>query len=234
MEKIIFTNVFDVPEEYFPQPALKEIPSWYKNLESYIGGEKKTDGNAKGIATAKKCMPMFDAITFGYILYTHTDIWISQKEEFGSTVTYFEWSSSPAIEFHDSNQLPEYPLNTEQTTTNPKWVSSWGIETPKGYSTLFVPPMHRDNQIIILPGVVDTDQYTAPVNLPFMLKDSKMEGLIPAGTAISQVIPFKRDLWQSELGSMENIIKQNKVTNKVKAKFFDAYKNQFRQEKKYL
>lgn len=234
MQKIIFTNIYDVPEDYFPKAALKEIPDWYKNLESYIGGEKKPDGSARGAATGKKCMPMFDAITLGYIIFTHTDLWISQKEEYGDVLTYFEWASSPAIEFHDKDQLPGYPLSSPNGSAHPKWVNSWGIETPSGYSSLFIPPMHRDNDIIIFPGVVDTDKYTSPVNFPFMLKDPKMEGLIPAGTAIAQVIPFKRDSWSSELGTTESIIKQNKIANKMRTKFFDGYKNYFRQEKKYL
>ena len=38
---IIFTKTFGVPDEYAPQPADKSVPDWYKNLESYIGGEKK-------------------------------------------------------------------------------------------------------------------------------------------------------------------------------------------------
>jgi hypothetical protein len=29
-----------VPEEFFPKPASSFVPDWYKNMESYIGGEK--------------------------------------------------------------------------------------------------------------------------------------------------------------------------------------------------
>jgi hypothetical protein len=37
-----------------------------------------------------------------------------------------------------------------------------------------------------------------PVNLPFLLKDN-FEGLIPKGTPIAQIIPIKRDNWNSEV-----------------------------------
>jgi hypothetical protein len=86
----------------------------------------------------------------------------------------------------------------------------------------------------ILPGVVDTDQYKAPVNFPFVLNEAdKFEGLIPAGTPMAQVIPFKRDSWQMELGSQEEFKEQLKVTNKLRTKFFDSYKTQYRQLKEY-
>jgi hypothetical protein len=40
---ITFTNTSGVDIGQ-PQPASKFIPDWYKNMESYIGGEKKPSG----------------------------------------------------------------------------------------------------------------------------------------------------------------------------------------------
>ena len=63
MNNIIkFTDTMMVAEEYRPKPADKFIPNWYKNLESYLSGEKKPDGNGITTGTAKRCMPIFDAI----------------------------------------------------------------------------------------------------------------------------------------------------------------------------
>ena len=84
-----------------------------------------------------------------------------------------------------------------------------------------------------LPGIVDTDTYTAPVNFPFVLNDWKFEGIIPAGTPMAQVIPFKRESWQMSIGKNEELIEQNKVTTKLRSKFFDSYKSQYRQPKEY-
>jgi hypothetical protein len=39
---ITFTNISGFDDLEQPQPASKFIPDWYKNMESYIDGEKKT------------------------------------------------------------------------------------------------------------------------------------------------------------------------------------------------
>lgn len=231
---ITFTDTIGVPEEYHPAPASKIIPDWYKNLESYVSGEKKPDGNAGTTATAKRCMPIFDAMSNGYIILTHTDLFISQKpDENGKIQPYYEWANFGAIAFHGKYQLPEHPDGMSHEQSYPKWINAWGITTPPGYSTLFISPLHRETPIIALPGVVDTDTYNAPVNFPFVLRDPKMEGLIPAGTPIMQVIPIKRDEWQMRTGSQEEVVQQAKTTNKLRSVFFDSYKRQFRQPKEY-
>ena len=223
-----------VSEEFFPIPASKIIPEWYKNLDSYIGGEKKPDKNATSSATAKRCMPIFDAMSSGYIIVTHTDLWISQIErEDGTFDQYYQWSSLNAIEFHPKQQLPEHPNGDGHKTSYPKWVNAWGIKTPPGYSTLFIPPIHRETPIVALPGVVDTDKYSAPVNFPFVLRDPSMTGLIPAGTPVIQAIPIKREDWEMQIGKEKDFNENIRVTNKLRTKFFDSYKNQFRQKKEY-
>lgn len=234
MEIIKFTDTVGVPEEYRPVPASKIIPDWYKKLDSYIGGEKRPDGNAGTTATAKRCMPIFDAITGGYIISTHTDLWVSQDEnENGEKVPFYQWANFGAISFHPKNQLPEHPDGSGHKINYPKWTNAWAITTPPGYSTLFISPLHRETPIIVLPGVVDTDTYSAPVNFPFVLRDPKMDGLIPAGTPIMQVIPFKREEWQMEIGGAEEYKQQAAVTTKLRSLFFDSYKRQYRQPKEY-
>lgn len=234
MEIIKFTDTLGVPEEYRPVPASKIIPDWYKSLESYVGGEKRPNGEAQTTATAKRCMPIFDAITGGYIISTHVDLWVSQQKDIdGNIIPFYEWANFGAISFHPKNQLPEYPNGKGHEVSYPKWINTWAISTPPGYSCLFISPLHRETPIMILPGVVDTDSYTAPVNFPFVLRDPKMEGIIPANTPIVQVIPFKRDEWQMEIGTQKDFIEQAKVTNKLRTLFFDSYKRQFRQPKEY-
>jgi hypothetical protein len=232
--EIVFTNTLGVPDEYAPVPASKIIPDWYKNLESYVGGDKKPDGNAGTTATAKRCMPIFDAITAGYIISTHVDLWVSQRpDENGKLQPYYEWANFGAIAFHPKHQLPEHPDGAGHESSYPKWTNSWAIKTPPGYSCLFISPLHRETPIIVLPGVVDTDTYSAPVNFPFVLRDPKMEGIIPIGTPIMQVIPFKREEWEMKIGSREDLEEQNKVTTKLRTKFFDSYKTQYRQPKEF-
>jgi hypothetical protein len=224
--KITFTNTSGMDIEQ-PQPASKFVPDWYKNMESYMGGEKKPSGDGGSKATIKRCMPVFDAIISGYIITSPADVYVSIKE--GNQ--FFEWSSLGLISFHPIEQAPEHP--DRKPHAYPKWMNPWAIKTPKGYSVLFTQPMHRESVFTILPGIVDTDTYTAAVNFPMVINDPNFEGLIPKGTPIAQVIPFKREGWQMEIGSEKELKEQHSITQKLQTKFFDRYKSMFWSRKEY-
>lgn len=226
--EITFTNTSGIDLEE-PKPASKFIPEWYKQMESYIGGIKKPDGQAGTTGTIKRCMPVFDAINIGYIITLPADVYVSQKDN----QPFYEWVNLGLVQFHPINQAPNHPNRNGHENSYPKWINPWAIKTPKGYSTLFVQPFHRDSPFTILPGIVDTDIYTAPVNFPFVLNDITFEGLIPKGTPIAQIIPFKRENWKMKIGKEKDIVEQAKVTNKLRLVFFDSYKNTFRQPKEY-
>jgi hypothetical protein len=196
-------------------------------MESYIGGEKKPTGDGKTNVTIKRCMPVFDAITSGYIITSPADVYVRIKDG----QQFFEWSALNLIAFHPVIQAPEHPARKPHAY--PKWMNPWAIKTPKGYSTLFTQPMHRESVFTILPGIVDTDTYTASVNFPMVINDPNFEGLIPQGTPIAQVIPFKREDWQMEIGSEKELKEQNSIIYKLNIKFFDRYKQMFWSRKEY-
>lgn len=225
--KIIFTNVTNSSELYSPIPAQKNIPEWYKNTVSYTGNEKKPTGNATTTATIKRCMPVFDAITAGYIIVSPADVYVSQKDG----APWYEWSSQNLVTFHPIEQAPNHPA--QNSFSYPKWNNPWAIKTPIGYSCLFVQPFHRESKFTILPGIVDTDTYTSPVNFPFVLNNPTWEGLIPAGTPIAQVIPFERKSWSMSIGGEQEINNSIKISNKLQSVFFDRYKNFFWHRKEY-
>lgn len=224
--KIIFTNTTNA-ELDLPKPASRLIPNWYKEIESYMSGERKPTENGDTSATVKRCMPVFDAITAGYIIESPADVYVSIKDG----QQWFQWSDFGLISFHPIEQAPNHPLR--KPFAYPKWTNPWSITTPGGYSTLFVQPFHRESVFTILPGIVDTDQYTSPVNFPFVINDPAFQGLIPKGTPIAQVIPIKRDSWNMQLGKQEDLEHQSKVTKKLQSKFFDRYKSMFWTKKEY-
>lgn len=228
MSKVIkFSNTTDFNDLEKPAPASTFIPNWYKDMESYIEGKKTPNGIGKGTGTIKRCMPVFDAIISGYIIILPADVMVSLK----NGEQYFEWANFNLVSFHPVEQAPSHP--ERKPYSYPKWINPWAIKTPKGYSTMFVQPMHRESVFTILPGIVDTDRYTAPVNFPFVINDPKFEGLIPKGTPIAQVIPFKRDSFKMEFGGQEELIEQTNIEIKIKTKFFDAYKTMFWHRKEY-
>lgn len=238
MANITFTDISQqVQERYYPTPASASIPDWYKSLDSYIGGKRNPINNGQPNATIKRCMPVFDAMVNGYIIYSPVDVFVVQEEsvdEAGNSkiLPIFKWGALSMVLFHLAVQAPNHP-DRGSHINYPKWNSPWAIKTPKGYSTFFTTPVHRDLPFSILPGVVDTDSYTAPVAFPFVLKDTTFEGVIPAGTPIAQVIPFKRESWKMSIGGEKELKEQDKITYTLRHKIFDTYKNQYRQTKDY-
>jgi hypothetical protein len=224
--EIIFTNVTAFELES-PQPASKLIPTWYKDTVSYVGGVKKPTGDGKTDPTIKRCMPVFDALTAGYIISSPADVYVSIKDG----QQYFEWAALHLINFHPIEQAPNHPLKNGYYY--PKWNNPWSIKTPKGYSVLVVQPMHRGSVFTILPGIVDTDSYTPPISFPMVINDPLFEGLIPKGTPIAQIIPFKRDKWKMKLGYKKELDDQKKKVEKSTTKFFDKYKEMFWTRKEY-
>jgi hypothetical protein len=66
-----------------------------------------------------------------------------------------------------------------------------------------------------------------------VINDIAFQGLIPKGTPIAQVIPFKREGWHMEIGSDKDVKEHNKIIEKMRTKFFDRYKSMFWSRKEY-
>jgi hypothetical protein len=228
MKIITFTNTFVQEDIDLPVMASSLIPEWYKEMESYIGGSKKPPIAEGTASTIKRCMPVFDSITAGYIITLPGDLYVTQVDG----QPYYKWTSNARVEFHGRAQLNTYP-NYKDLNNFAKFTNPWSIKTPNGYSCLFTQPFHRPTVFTILDGIVDTDKYTAPVNLPFVLNDINWEGMIPKGTPIAQVIPFKRESWKLKIGKEDSFKEQKSVTSKLNSKFFDSYKTQFWTRKEY-
>lgn len=211
---------------YPPKPAYKEIPNWYQKTESYVSGKKELP-NANINETIKKCVPVFDAITAGYILFTPTDLEVTNK----NGMPYYQWPDTKIIEFHPSQQAPLHPLAND--LPYPKWINPWIIETPKGYSTLFIQPFHRNSIFTVMPAIVDTDSYTGLINFPFVLNDAKWEGMIPAGTPMIQAIPFKRNKFKMKMGLEKEIKKSLYHGVYLRSLWRNKYKTLFWERKEY-
>jgi hypothetical protein len=212
--KITFTDTFGVPEEYSPKPASRYIPDWYKEMSSYIGEAKKPDGKGITTATIKRCMPVFDAIAAGYIITLPADVYVSQK----NGEPWYEWSNHNLIQFHTPEQAPKHP-NRNGLPTYPKFMNPWGIKTSKGYSTLFVQPFHRESVFTILPGIVDTDKSTLELVFPMWVKKG-FEGIVEKDTPMVQIIPFKRDNWDSTFdfyldGEYQSIVEEKNFNSTI-------------------
>jgi len=226
--EIIFTPTYLIPAGFEPVPARDMVPEWYRNLDGYMNEGKKPHKNGGIPTTIKKCIPVFDALTTGYILKTYSDVYFRYDEGY----PHYTWKDSTQIEFHNNSQAPTYP-DRMGDAPYPKWINPWSIRTPKGYSCLFITPVHRELPFKILEGIVDTDKYFNNVNFPFVLKNQKWEGMVPAGTPIAQVIPFKRESFKMKLGGPEDLKKAQNIAASIRTAFFDRYRNTYWSRKEY-
>ena len=223
-----------VHAEFYPTPASNELPDWYKKTEPYIGGNKyptiQEHEKVGTNATIKRCLPVFDSITAGYILKTDVDVIIRWKDN----ASYYQWPNGNPINFQGIEQAKKYPGQEGRNYDYPKFNNPWSIRTPPGYSCLITTPMHRDLPFEVMEGIVDTDSFYAPVLFPFYLKEERWEGIIEAGTPMAQIIPFKRESWKMNAG-----VDQNKtrdaflIKERVFSSFLNAYRKSFWKKKSW-
>jgi hypothetical protein len=57
--------------------------------------------------------------------------------------------------------------------------------------------------------------------------------MIPAGTPMVQVIPFKRDTWKMKIGGEKELKENAKIVSRLDTSFFNKYKTYFWSRKEY-
>ena len=204
MPKIEFIPTSELKSQLVspPQPMSRVVPEWYRKFPSKIvDNDTKIltqNGQVLGSnATVKKCMPFLDAMTGGYTWTLPCDL------EFKHVNHQLEYAWTCNIKLLSEHPIEQFPMNilTQDSFGYVfKWLFDYVVKTPSGYSTLFTHPINRyDLPFTTFGGVVDTDSHPVAMNFPFQLK--KFEGdslVIPEGTPIVQMFPFKREEWDSQ------------------------------------
>jgi hypothetical protein len=217
----------------FPKPnhASKFMPDWLKKLDRMVVGAPITEAG-----TVKRCVPVLDAVTNGYILPLWADMVVTVKmvenKELGvdGLGVYCEFPSNfglgDMIGSHGWEQLgDDCPVNKYKLGRIPlKFTNPWVIETSPGYSVLIKSPPHQYSDLHIMEGVVDTDTYKRQVNFPFLWTGDK-EGVFnfPKGYPLVHVVPFKRQKVQMEIKDWdhEHMTKMDRLHD---THFFDRYR----------
>ena len=176
-----------IPE---PIPASKCIPNWWKKLQPTIPAR---DSFGAPSMTAKKCMPLLDAMSHGFIIPLQGDVHIITNSD-RSTIKATNPPHGKFIEFHSVNQVGG-KKNAPGAPADPiKFINHWVIKTAPGWSTLFVSPInHMNPHFTCLGGMVDTDKYPKEVNFPAIWHTANFDDTLPAGTPLVQVIPIQRN-----------------------------------------
>ena len=224
-------NLFD-----HPTPAVKHIPSWYKNQKLYSNGESdyvKANKKSEFKATFKLCTPLVDTITSGYFITLPADVIVSSSPGSDKYLPHIDWQVSWEVaDIQPQDALGNYPVPTGYNRAFFRWHADWIIKTPPGYSLWVTHPSHRyDLPFITINGFVDTDKHPNSLLLPFFIKEG-FEGIIPAGTPIAQIIPIKRDEWKTEIEPFSQLTK-DLALDRVNINLVRSYKYKYWTRKKY-
>jgi hypothetical protein len=181
-----------------PIPAKQVMPDWYTSICPVTANTYDYDPASDTVTSSlRNCMPFYDSLTTGYVQTTWCDVFINctsdgQYKYSSATGKYIPAplgarTSPPVTSF-----LHTYPVEFV-------WYLHWRPKTPKGWSSLICHPLNRhDLPFVTTSGIIDSDLfYHSPSGeLPFYVKEG-FSGIIPAGTPMYQIIPFKRENWKS-------------------------------------
>lgn len=222
---------FNSVGDYMPdiKPAKNYIPEWYKNIKGHNKNNLKfEDGKHLPILNIKSCMPFFDSFTTGYIVELTQDLYVEIK----NGGPYIHWKTQP--DPINTRNVGEniIPIPHGFADTHFVWKYPHALNAKQGYSAIITHPLNRhDLPFISLTGIIDIDILVGEGNIPFFIKEG-FEGLIPKGTPILQIIPFKRESWK--INKDDSIIEKNNKENINKSRsMIGWYKNNRWQKKEF-
>ncbi len=230
MKDIVFYPKTKEAEFLVDKPVSSRLaaPEWLKNMPAFLENTFQVDDVGRAKVTAKMCLPFTDAFYSGYIQKTWCDIMIERSED--NSVQY-RYSSSPVPIIHRDKtiDIPEGYHDIEFA-----WKVQWIPRLPKGYSVLYTHPLNREDlPFTTLSGIVDADRFHHETdgNHPVYIK-KEFSGVIPAGTPMFQIIPFKRDDWKA---SYQEFSEKDSIQSMITRKYFHSgYRKMFWSKKTYL
>ncbi len=186
-------------EMFRPVAAKSMQPEWWKQSKIRV------DHRGRVAQTIRSCPAMQDWLTMGYYIVASRDIpirngmnwdWPDGGERFSVEETEPVHSRShPSAQLMDSI---EYMGDDGPVKDAFKISSYWNMKTPPGYSVLFLDPFLFSNKYFACwQGVIDTDEFNVNLDNAQIIFYPKVDHsfIIPAGTPLVQVFPFKREEW---------------------------------------
>lgn len=205
-----------------PEPMSKNLPTWWRKSQAYVGGERQV---VQGMynETIKKCPGILDIITTGYVLKTPCDVFIDatgDRVEFQVPSMHRE-----SIGMHSREQVESWDFDREIYMDDifrihPMWV----VGTQKGISTIFIHPSFQDSlPLTVVPAIIDTDMYISDGPFSFRVKRG-FKGVIEKGTPIVQCIPYRREEFEANILEMPDLKALESVGRRLRSKFGGSYK----------
>ena len=170
-----------------PVPARSELPEWFRQLP---GVDRDHLAATNDGLTVKRCLPFLDALGTGWIIPLAATVRLEVSDDGKHVDAGWEFDRT-MVSNHSAFQVAGNPYEPRPPM---KFHNYWTVRTAPGWSSLFVPALNRPNGIVeLLSGVVDTDAFETPVNFPFVATAADGVHVLPKGTPLVQVIPFRRD-----------------------------------------
>lgn len=221
-----FQPLYPELDSNFIRSATNSVPDWYKKIPKW--NHKFPPKKAEELdPTVKLCVPFLEAFTSGYIICTPFDLIVSTVNQ----EPYISWRSGGTfIEVRDGNYVPT-PVGF--SSINFAWSLPVSFSVPVGYSILLTHPFNRfDLPFLTLSGVIDGG-FVSPIGgkIPFFMK-KEFEGIIPQGTPIAQLLPFKSINWSS-INTPTLIEEGNKSLSRTRAVTNGWYKKAWWNKKQY-
>jgi hypothetical protein len=189
-----------------PYPAKENVPEWWKKMTPYSKTEDNPEGkkllvrSGASNATAKKCVPMLDALTSGYLIPLWADVQVQSEDG----TPFINWRTKVDVfELHGERTVEvETPIGYHPRVF--KFLNKWNIITPPGYSILVTPPLgFRQTGFQAVPAVIDTDKSNLEILFPVWVQKG-FDGIVEKGTPMAQITPFKRSDWDSKFSYLKD------------------------------
>ena len=178
-----------------PTPAVQSLPDWYlkaKKFEPKSNGSYNKDGKSP---TFKACISFLDSMSLGYFILSPVDIFIEKKGE--EVEIEIDHNFNAAFQFR--KEMKNFHVPEGFYKEHIAFVPQWAVGLPEGYSALYVTPLNRfELPFIVASGVIENDKINTPGAIPIFINKG-FSGVIKKGTPLIQVIPFKRESWESEM-----------------------------------
>lgn len=216
-------------EHYPPVPASKMIPEWYKETPPFLSKDQQYVPRAD-IGSVKKCIPVLDYLTSGYIIQNVYQYHSIKKYD---GVYHGHDSISAKKGFSGAQPHHQAPVEIDGKRHHYfKIHQPWLIKTPPGYSCLFYQPHYFFNKKYeIFPGIVDTDKYTEAVSLVGIMNVDEI--IIDPGEPLVVVLPFKREDWKLDV-KQEDFNAMSRFKYLIMAAWHGTYHKFVHSKKKFM
>jgi hypothetical protein len=223
--KIKFFTGFEELEQSLPVvPAAKFWPEWFKKQRPNIDN---SETYSRDMSTVRRCPAVLDVLGMGYVIPLWCDFKVTRVAGMQGDELRFSVPQNVSRHFianiHPEEQLDAYPFGPDTFKGSFKFINPWELRTPPGYSAMVVSPYYHNNpNLEVMNGVVDTDIYHELHINTFFTAPLNEEVTFERGMPLAQIIPFKRENFESETAVGDHRSSHSKLTQFIHNSLFKA------------